>query len=646
MPFYCVETPTITFDNLNDGDTIRRSNYTFEITYSQTQGEKVEALRFVLYDANNVELTSSSTYTSADVPPVSFTHAFYGFENDKEYKIRVEGSTIHGLTFSTSYYTFLVRYENPEEFVSFEVANMCTEGYNQIKSNLKYIEGVANHEPRYIDDTKIDLLDITFNKKVTFEDRELIPSDFVMQIWFGVGILGKLFKIYNADENMYFEGRFLREVPYGEIRTKDCVEIYGYIDGEEVFYKKSNYIELTNNTADLILYFKYNPTNNNYEVRLNEYNKVDNYINAGTIDAIYQEILTNTDRTIVNTSTIGNVGDISARHTGYISEPSTNVEFNRLTNIRYKKFEPYEASERKPTKKGDMTAGYPFTKLEIFNAIYDGIYITTDMGMQLTETMPNWGYDTCLRCLFENNLQGGNTNGIDLDNTRFFRVKSRVQGTFDWIVSYDIPFDRDNMKFVVNDYFAPSGVYMEYAFLCVYDEGVEGDYTIISTFTEWSKLFVTDINGDTLSLIGNVSFNTLTSNGSFGTLTPLASKYPIVINNSQNDFDSGTINGTILSDDINESLTFANRRQIIEKRNAWDKLLKNGHAKLIKDWNGFIWIARTISSPTYIPSSTMANGYGSLSFSFAEQGDWSSNQDIINNGFSEFLQSCVIMEQI
>lgn len=638
IDFYCVAKPTVTINNIPESGIITKSSYTFQATYAQTQNEKIEGLRFVLYDLNNNELSSSDIYTSTDNPPIRFTHTFYGFEDDKEYKIMIQGTTIHGLSFSSTTYIFLVNYANPEEFVSFEVVNACTEGYNQIKSNLKHIEGVANFEPvEYIDDTKVDVLDITLRNKITFEHKELITEDFVMQIWFGVGILGRLFRISNEEGNIYFEGKFLREVPYHGNRTKDCVEIYGYVDGEQVFYKRSNYIEITNNTADLILYFKYNPTNSNYVLTLNEYNKVDNYIHWGTVGEYYGQLETNNDDLIETThpSTQGYLLCASnANEIEYLQIQDTNVEFNRLTNIRYQDSD-YTAAEDRPSVYGNMTGGYPFTKLEIYNGIYDGIYVTTDVSMALTTEMPRWDYYTCMRALFENNLLAGNTESFDMEHLLGFRVKSRVQGSFDWIMTYFAPYTSvDNLKFIINDYFAPSGVTMEYGVTPLYEGDIEGNYSIVAQYTQWQKLFVTDVNGDTLSLVGNVHLNQLISNGSFGTLVPLMSKYPIVINNSQNDFDSGTISGTVLSDDVNKSLTTENRREIVLKREKWDKMLKNGNAKLIKDWNGYIWLARVNSNPTYTPSQTMSNGYGDISFSFVEQGRWDNYQDLIKNGFS------------
>lgn len=635
VDFWCFTTPVIAFTNVSEGMTVNASNYSFEATYSQEEGEKLDGLRFVLYDDGNNIVSTSSVYTSTDVPPVSFSHLFSGFENDTTYKIGIIGSTIYGTDIRTRVYSFSVRYSYPEHFQNVEAVNLCDDGYNQIRSNLRVLRGFANFNLQYIDNEKANVLDIERTNEVYWRDDNegIVTADFVMQLWFQVGLTGKLFRISNTENNVYFEGSLIREVPYGKTKTKDCVQVLGYVDGIKVFDMKSNYIDLTNNTADLILYFKYNPTNSKYKLVLNEYNKVDNYITMGVAETITGNLATLNDENIITYDS----DEIVIDTVEYIVDPQTNVEYNRLTNIRWQNLDTtYVPAEQVHNEYGDMTSGYPFNLVELFNGVYDGLYITTDISMDYTLTMPDWDYYTCMRALFQNNLEAGNVT-FDTSSIEYFRLKSRVKGTFDWITLYNIYYNggqgRQSTRFTINDYIAPSGVTMEYAFIPVYYGGIESSYNITEIDTIWSRLFVTDTNGDTLSLVGNVQLGNLTSNGGFGTLQPIARKYPIVVNNSQIDYDSGTISGTILSDKISESLTHENRREIVEKREAWDKMLKNGKAKIIKDWNGFIWLARVASNPTYSTSQTMGNGYGNISFTFVEQGKWNSSQDLYENGF-------------
>ena len=627
--FYCYTTPTLELTNIVNDQEISTSSYDFFVHYAQLEGELISFVTFYLYDYNNNLIKQSEDmYSSSSIADVRFDYLITGLDNNTNYYIKASGYTRNNTYIETEKVLFKVKYDYPSVFANLEVTNVCDKGYNQIVSNITKLDGhTFPKQPKYISGKKLDLLDIRNKQEVIWEDSSIVSGDFAMQIWFEVGLEGKYFKLTNAEnENIYMIGKLIREIPYGETTPSDYIEITGYIDNSEKFYMRSNYVPMLNNTAYLILNFKYVPSENTYELVLNVYNQENNYVkwkDYSTIVLTEAQLLANEEDDILTFD-----GDnLMARVAG----APTNVVYNRLTDLQYN--DNLGTVGRNKQNKFNMgDAIFPIGKVELFNGIYDQIEIYKDYDRQYSTDYTTWSYGTYMLCNFNGNISGGSLDYVT-ENLSSIRIKAREVGKFDYITLYDIPITtEEDLKFTRYDYRAPSGTTIEYCMVLVENGDIEGQYVSTTIDTKWRRLFVSD-DTMTLSLIANVSFGNLSRHLPTGVLQPIGSKYPVVIRNSNIDYYSGSVSGTVLCEDYHR----IDRKEFVKLRETWCDFLTNGKSKVIKDWNGNIFIAQISDEPTFVLNQSLSNSIGDVKFSFVEQGKWDNQVDLYKNNIVNIL---------
>lgn len=662
--FYCYTNPTFEFTNITENQRISNSSYEFQLRYSQSEGELINFVTYYLYDSNNVLLSQSDDiYNSSSESTVDFSYMFSGLDNDTTYYIQAKGLTLNGFSLSTELIRFSVRYEYPTVFANLEAKNLCNEGYNQIRCNITLLDGVyypTDEQPIYIDNMMLDLNDITRKRKVSWTSKTLVTEDFGLQIWYKIGLTGKQFKLTNVDnENTYLLGEFVREIPFGYTTVQDYVRITGYVDGVEKFYIHSNYVNMVNNTSYLILNFKYAPSTDTYSLILNVYDQEDNYTNWKHYAPLTNDLVTNEDDYIVD-----NISRIIGETYGYAIDPnyvsieerpiatnneddivtneddnicallagkSSNIDYNILTNLLYGN--TMNIVGQKKDQHFEMGADiFPIGNITLENGIYDHFDVYRDYNRDYTTEYTNWNYNTYMLCNFNGNINGGSV-GYLLDLIQSIRIKAREIGTYNYITLFDKPTNHESdLSFVYNDYRVPNGANMEYALVPVQNGGIEGQYITTTTETKWRKLFVSD-DTMTLSLIGNVSLGDIKRNSPSGTLQPIDNIYPIVVRNGNVNYNSGSVSGILLCDDYSK----IDRAEIVKLRDTWCNFLLNGKAKVIKDWNGNIFVCQIIGEPTVSLRQNFGNGIGDISFSFVEQGKWDNQQDLYETGIVDIV---------
>ena len=270
--------------------------------------------------------------------------------------------------------------------------------------------------------------------------------------------------------------------------------------------------------------------------------------------------------------------------------------------------------------------GINFIKIE--NAIYDHFDITSDTSLTYSESIPSWTYYTELDCNFEKNISGGNVT-FTLDQITSVKVKRRKKGTFDWITLKEIPISTyEELTFVIKDYLAPAIEDFEYAIVPTLN-GVEGNYIVNSILSKFNGVFITD-GESTYKLYSGVTFSNQSRSNETGVLNPIGSKYPIVISNSSMNYNSGTTQGKILGKNYDETRVL-NRIDISSQTRDFINFLKNGKSKILKDWNGNIYMVSIIGDITN--TSDLVSGISTISFNWVEQGKYDVQIDLYNNGF-------------
>lgn len=190
IQFYCYSSPEIDITNIPSGDIIPSSDFPFEATYSQAQGEMLNTYRFTLYNASRIQISTSGTMYATTIQSsyqgdtilTPLEYVFSGLADNTTYYIKIDGLTIDGTEVTTGFVQFVVRYSVPSAFAQLTAVNNCDKGYIRIESNVTLIDGTAFPEPIYINNKEIDVR--REGSYVVFDKGYNISNDATIQIWF------------------------------------------------------------------------------------------------------------------------------------------------------------------------------------------------------------------------------------------------------------------------------------------------------------------------------------------------------------------------------------------------------------------------------------------------------------------------------
>ena len=144
LVFYCYSTPTVTL-NIENDQIIRNSYYDVIINYAQAEGEQLNGYKLYLYNGLHELIYSTEIIYNLS----SMTVPLNNLEDNTDYYVKVEGSTVNGLEFITEEYHFYVEYVNADVFMVCGLENV--DGKIQVQSNVIAIEGKCTVEEKYID---------------------------------------------------------------------------------------------------------------------------------------------------------------------------------------------------------------------------------------------------------------------------------------------------------------------------------------------------------------------------------------------------------------------------------------------------------------------------------------------------------------
>ncbi len=259
--FQCLSTPTFKISNLQNNQTIKNSNYTFELSYSQKENDELQYFSISIYDKSKIALMSSGSIY--DVTNLSYT--FNGLNDSCEYYIKAVGYTVSGIDLSTDYILFNVEYISPHQWSLLTLENKPNIGAIQISSNVVTLTGTCSPTPIYLDDDFIDLRKA--NSYVTFDNGfSITNTGTIIGSMYGCVQNTIIATLENRDNSykvnlIYKIGKFAssenKDVAYMELRAENGTNDY-------VIY--SNYIDVP--TSKDIVNFCIVRQNNLYEIKI------------------------------------------------------------------------------------------------------------------------------------------------------------------------------------------------------------------------------------------------------------------------------------------------------------------------------------------------------------------------------------------
>lgn len=277
------------------------------------------------------------------------------------------------------------------------------------------------------------------------------------------------------------------------------------------------------------------------------------------------------------------------------------------------------------------------TTIRLTNAIFNHMNVTKDTSLEYNTIIPtDWDYDTVLDVDFEGNLNASNVE-FEISQISALKVKRREKGELNWLTLKTINIDGDvsKMNFTIIDKLNAYDIEYEYALVPVMS-GVEGNYIIQSILSKFNGVFVLD-NQQTFKFFYDVQYGTNARNQSVSSFTPLGKKYPVIVSNGILSYDNGTLSATILNDDF-ETTGILNPVAIVKKKELLKDFLTNKKAKILKDWNGNLWLIFVSSSPKVTYKAGAGMKIPSIQFDWIEIGDSNNQIDLYNAGFLEEVE--------
>lgn len=277
------------------------------------------------------------------------------------------------------------------------------------------------------------------------------------------------------------------------------------------------------------------------------------------------------------------------------------------------------------TSYGSAEAEGTITSLTLKNMVLDEIYSTKQVLVNFNWEIPtDWNFDTHLHALYKNDVYAGNVSYSE-SVVQKVKIKKRFKGDFTWKTIYEKEI-HTNEDFAIEiwDYLEPSHRDIEYAYVAVI---ANADMDTISTevHSEFDSYFIVG-QDEIYPAILDTSIS-VQLNRESKTITSPGSKYPYVITNGISKYYSGTLTATFIElkecdfDVINGW----------DYRNKVDEFLTDGRAKILKTFEGDMWMIDVLGN---IPRNTN-NHYQNVShqIEWVECGDPTKISDLYDNGF-------------
>lgn len=585
--FYCYTTPELSV-NVTQGQEIISNNYTFIATYDQEEGEKLDTLYFEIFDFDDKLIKKSDNLHSSSDVPLNISWNYSGFENNKTYKVKVTAITINKTQIETDIISFDVYYAEPIIRGRLKLFNNCRDGRVEIMTRAMYADGISNPSPmEYIEEedkySAFAILSdpiINYNSVtsgwINWKDDITITKNFVMKYWFNVGATDNNILELSNDNGKYLKIKFVRDT------NKDYVEV----TTSEGTIINSNMINHINEGTELFLWLKSN--NGSYEVILT---------------------VLNTKTTIFNWN-----------------EENNTVIYNMSTDMILEN-EYYESNNPSPQRYYETVED--FDNLLIGNSICRELLFTQDITQSYNTDIDDWDDDNLLfKCDFDQNIRGGNIR--DISQISKIKIKRKDENTNDWItiVEKDVS-NIEELNETIYDYSVPSGVKQTYALVPIIQNEIEGNYLTNDIMPKWDGVFISD-GIQSFKLYSGVVYGSLVQNKPIGIMNPIGSIYPIIIQNSNNNYKTGSVTGQLMGYNY-EKTRVVDRLDVVRQTEDFLKFLTNGNAKFITDWNGNNFLVRLTQSPQIEYESRATNGIVRVQIVWVEQGKYNNQQDLIDN---------------
>lgn len=268
--------------------------------------------------------------------------------------------------------------------------------------------------------------------------------------------------------------------------------------------------------------------------------------------------------------------------------------------------------------------------VQIQNGIFDHFNATRDVTFAYNTDLPGlWDFLTVMDANFNGNINAGNVDFL-FNQISHIRVKRRKIGEFEWLYLKEIPINTvDDLTFVITDNLNKHGETYEYALVPTLNS-IEGNYITNSIASEFEGVFVCDLDS-IYKYYAGVSYGDSEQVMRVGVFEPMGRQYPVVVSNAMTNYQRGAVSGTITQPDFDNTRVI-DRIATVKYRKELLDFLTNKRAKVLKDWNGNLWLMIISGSPTVSYDNNFGMGIANVGFEYVELGDAENQRDLYNAG--------------
>lgn len=215
----------------------------------------------------------------------------------------------------------------------------------------------------------------------------------------------------------------------------------------------------------------------------------------------------------------------------------------------------------------------------------------------------------------------------DITNISNILIKRKAVQDIEWITLVNVPIETvDDLNIEHHDYFNRCGVTYIYALVQIDQAGNESSYEEQTIESCFNKTFIVDAS-KSYDLTNGTNYNSYQRNQQTGIYETFGRKYPLVVMNSDLDYDSMTTDAYLIQDNTTNDFDYLKQTQYVREFNSF---LNNKKAKILKDFNGNIWLISINNSIPVTPVPELGNSISRVSFSWVEIGDANNEYDLKN----------------
>lgn len=275
-----------------------------------------------------------------------------------------------------------------------------------------------------------------------------------------------------------------------------------------------------------------------------------------------------------------------------------------------------------------------FNSSDLHDGYVDTYYLSQDT---IQEVPTDWQTTTVLKCAFNGTLSAGN---IPIEsNCTMLRIKRRKQGEYEYQTIFEqivTPETTENLSFTFYDNTVRANSTYEYLCILVVKENnsiieKSGIKSEIDTHQKGFLIVEPDI---IFKAYGNIELSSA-RNKPCSVVAPYNRKYPVIVNNGNLNYDSGTMNG--IFGVFNEQICSFDFHGSVEYQRKLLDFLYDGHPKLLKDEKGQMWLIGVSSNQITLDTINYTDAV-SLSFEWTECGNCDDISTLYDNGWFEWLE--------